>query len=395
MLSRLTAAALSVLMLGGTFAGATSYNKFVEKKQAEKEEKIGYYREIAKRESDWILSLQQDNGAVLMYKPSKEESGHLNPYFACEAMLGVISDGDPAHVEAAGRYLKWHTKALIKEDGFISDYKMENGKLKSQQDGDSFDSYAAYYLLLFTEYVEKGGDLKAIGDYRKAIVLLASGFDEVLLHGVTYVRNNYRIAYLMDNTEVWEGLKRAGTLLTTDPQFAKEYRLLSAGEKFLDIADSVKNAIEERYWLKEEDVYTIGLKKSGEVFGTPDFNEFYPDAVAQLYPAIMHVRTVGGREKRLYEQVCRYHDWEHDNIEGATFHWTVMAYAAAVHADQERLDTYLEVYDTIVSESRSYPLHTATAGWIARACNLMADSIDNEKDTGFFKYIEWLIGVPQ
>lgn len=372
-------------------ASPRSYGQFLKETRAQTEARISRYRAVSDREIVWVLSLQRDDGAVLLYQPHDEEEGNLNPYFACEAMLGVLSDGKLEHINAAGRYLGWHTRALLAEDGRISDYKLENGAWVPEDDGDSFDAYAADYLLLLTRYLELGGDPEAAGDWKRAALLLADRFDEVTRYGVTFVNDGFRIAYLMDNSEVWLALKSFGTLLTQDARFRKDAQLSALGERFLNLSGSIKKAVEERFWMADAQAYTVGIKKDGEIFGAPDFSDFYPDAVAQLYPAIMGVREIGEREQRLYRQICDGHDWEHGGIEGTLQYWTVMAYAAVLHGDLSRLDTYLSTYDDIVKESRHYPLHAASAGWIIRACNKRIDDINAEVGTGLADYLEWMV----
>ena len=383
---------LVILALAGAALFWFSYRKFVNEKQAEKEEEAAYYKEIAGKETDWILSLMQDNGAVLLYESDKEGEGSINPYFACEAMIGVISDKEKEHVEAAGKYLKWHTEALLEEDGIISDYKIEDGEFISKGKSDSFDSYAAEYLLLLAKYIEADGDLNVIGDWEKAVTILSDRFEEVSKHGVTYTSSEYRAAYLMDNTEVWNAVTEFGRVLSEDEEFKDDEDMKKLSNKYLKLGNKIGDSIENKFWLSDDEFYTIALTKDGDIYGSPDLNEFYPDAIAQLYPAMMEVRPIGEREQDLYQKVCDHHSWEYDDIAETTFYWTEMSYAAVIHGDFERMDTYLDTYNDIVEESRKYPLHTASAGWIIRACNKRADIIMAEENTDLVNYIKWLKG---
>lgn len=380
-----------ILLIIGTVMFCFSYGKFTKEKQVEKEAKAAYYKELADRETEWVLSLQLNNGALLLYQPEKDE-GYVNPYFACETMLGVISDKEPEHVEAAGRYLHWHTNALLNENGIISDYELTDKGLISKDESDSFDSYAAGYLLLLAEYIDSGGDLDAIGDWKEAVKVLWERFEDVTKNDVTYVNDNCKIAYLMDNSEVWIAFERFGDVIADRKDFKDDEELCELAENYLYNAGKIRDSIENKYWMEEQEVYTIALLKDGEMYGEPDPEVFYPDAIAQIYPAIMGVRKVEDREMNLYQKICDAHDWEHGNIEGASFNWTVMAYAALVHYDESRMDTYLDTYESIVKESRKYPFHTSNAGWIIRVCNKRADMIMAEENTGFTNYIKWLIG---
>ncbi len=310
--------------------------------------------------------------------------------FACQSMLGLISDNEPEHIERAGRYLNWHTNALLNEDGYITNYSMKNGALVSDEKADSFDSYAAEYILLLSEYLGRGGDPEVIGDWKEAVQLLADRFDEVTRFDVTYVNRKFRVAYLMDNTEVWEAADSLGRLLTTKKEYRSDPEFNALGRRYLSISYALKHSIPEKFYLKEENYYTVGIDGEGNNTGSPDLDDFYPDAVAQLYPAVTGFLAVKSKERELYEKVCDYHDWEKDRIEDTTFEWSVMAYAAAVHKDEERLMAYIETYRSFTEKKRSYPMHTANAGWIMRACNRAIDDLRNKKDTGFMNYIKWI-----
>ncbi len=374
-----------------TAAGNFSYKSFLEEIEAQKLESCRRYQEASDIEAAWILSLQQEDGEVFLYEPDEGGDGYVNPYFACQAMLGVISDGKEEHIEAAGRYLGWHSASLISEGGLISDYEMDDGKLISMNDADSFDSYAAEYLLLLCEFLERSDNDDLAGDWKRAVSILSERFDEVMLDDVTYVNRKLRIAYLMDNAEVAEAAGRLGILLTTDKRFSGDKELKVLGEKYLEMADIISASIEDKYYLGEGEGYTIGIYHDGENEGAPDFSDFYPDAVAQLYPAITGVCSIGDREQALYNKVCAFHNWSGEKIKDTTFEWSVMSYAAAVFGDRVRLDNYLDIYEKNTRDDRSYPMHTANAGWVMRACNRAIEDINSEDNTSLKAYIKWLI----
>ena len=79
----------------------------------------------------------------------------------------------------------------------------------------------------------------------------------------------------------------------------------------------------------------------------------------------------------LYEQFCQQWNWEdleHQKTDEATFYWCVVAYAAALEGDEERLLKFTETYlDTLEEEGRGYPLYTADAGWAALAWGYMEE----------------------
>jgi len=366
-----------ILMLLLPASVGLSYRSYVEEMEKTRDEQKSFYREIIDEESSWISGLQLDNGAVLLYEPDNGSQGHINPYFACQAMLGLVSDPEGRYLDQVGKYLSWHTDRIIEGNGTVTDYDVENGELVSTGKADSFDSYAAEYILLLSEYLKRSGQVPDASQ-DTALRLLAGGFEEVLLNDVTYVNNKMRIAYFMDNNEVLEAVQ----LLEDRPEYEKVKAVL-------------QTSVPERFYMADKGLYSVGIGNDGMLTGEPDLTDFYPDALAQLYPVVTGVVSPKGeREKRLYEQVCSLYRWEEGDDLSENFDWSVMCYVAACMSDIERTDKYLGLYREDVKKDRSYPMHTANAGWVMRCCSKRMEQIDEEYEskTKFGTYINWLIG---
>ena len=67
---------------------------------------------------------------------------------------------------------------------------------------------------------------------------------------------------------------------------------------------------------------------------------------------------------------------------GGTFDWPVLACIAVELGDEERAERFVKAYEAAYGENREYPLHTADAGWTARACEALKDSYEETAGRG-------------
>ena len=72
------------------------------------------------------------------------------------------------------------------------------------------------------------------------------------------------------------------------------------------------------------------------------WNKFYPDATAQLYPSLFGVVSASDlKSKLVYDRFnSSFPDWSTGKTYD-TFPWTMIAYAAAVMGDKERVNAYI------------------------------------------------------
>ncbi|MGX8704538.1 MAG: hypothetical protein ACSW8H_08855, partial [bacterium] len=219
--------------------------------------------------------------------------------------------------------------------------------------------------------------------WQEAVEKLMDILDSITLDGCVFTSDSFRAAYLMDNAEVYEGCRDISEFLSE----RSENGHAELAGRYSALADKIQAAVEEKFWDSESNAYHIGVSKSGSPIRFQSFEEFYPDAVAQLYPAICRMRTVGSRELELYQGLCAAHAWEKGELSGHTFEWSLLAYAAFVHGDTESLNQYLSYYEKKAAASRDYPMHTANAGWVMLAAGEQSEVLKAELREGFFTYL--------
>jgi hypothetical protein len=180
----------------------------------------------------------------------------------------------------------------------------------------------------------------------------------------------------MDNVEVNYGLKDGVELVNHLLVLTSDSSELSSIKTQLQnwLEDNTK-AIEELLWNENKNTYNTALNTNNETVEFKGWENFYPDAVAQLFPIIFEViEPDSDRAKMLYDEFSTYYQWE-DFIyrEPGDFYWTVIVYAAALMEDEAKVKAYLSYYQNNFMENHPYPIYNAEAAWIVNASKRMMD----------------------
>jgi hypothetical protein len=276
---------------------------------------------------------------------------------------------------------------------------MENNNIvseKSTNKYDSVDSYAASFLMLLNSYYEKTEDTHYIIDNMDKVFIIIDTLENTIdSNGLSKTDEEAGIKYLMDNTEVNKALKDTINLLEVLSQ-KKEYQDSAYYKKGNSLINELtklesKNtlAIEGNLWNQDENRYEIGLDKNNKKFNFIGWNNFYSDAVAQLFPiAFGVIEPESERARALYETFCNEYQWEtfeHYINKDSSFYWSVLAYVGAVMGDETRVDKFISYYSDNIAIDHKYPLYIADSGWYIMACDKMIEM--NEKkiqEIGYF-----------
>lgn len=327
--------------------------------------KIDYAANI-KAAGDWLVKQQTVDGAILF------GSDAVNPYYGNLAAIGMCK-----MPELAGRvknWLQWYVDHLNCPDkwgmaGTIYDYAVLPGNVPSYQsknDADSTDSYAASFLSLAWSCYETGVGLlqDAVKQILAKLFMIA---DSLLLtqqsDGCTWAKPDYQIKYLMDNCEVYRGLRDFAALLGALG--------VPANKKYYDSrADQVLKGINGMWmfgsWAIEHDTLTKA-----------DLSKWYPDATAQLFPVMQGVLLPGDpKAQQSYAAFTKaWPAWSQLVFNKQDpFPWVMVAYTAALMGDYDRVDAYLrEIGTRYVAKGFPWPFYCAEAGWFMRLNAFMRD----------------------
>lgn len=335
------------------------------------------YYDFCQQEKDWVLSQQLDNGAICN-RVSSKGTVSINPYFACMSMINVLNTNvSESDIEKVNKYINWHFEHLNDEEdyngliGTIYDYhaKVDGNHVLDEENLESYDStdsYAALFLVLLKDYAKKSGDIDLLKEHREDIELVTNAMFSTYENGFTLSKPDYRLYYLMDNVEVYLGIK---AVLWMYEEAWQDY-----DDLYLNL-QSVKqyynNNFEKIWWSDKH--YTPYIGEDMRINNDFSWDIFYPDATSQVSVILYEF---GNKEyhKNLYESFCDSWNWQDldfYNNGTASFYWGELLYAAAVMKDEGRAVKYIESYKK-VSSNREYPLIVSDCSWVMRGSYKLA-----------------------
>lgn len=349
------------------------------------EEQLQMFRQIFESETEWLASLQLENGALPMtYSPNGKLT--VNPYFADFAALALLDDAEKyaGNVKA---YMDWHFAHLNTAeedfgglDGTIYDYivTMKNGAIESEavstpENADSYDttdSYAATFLTVLDKYLSKTGDSAYITENAEDIKRITNVMFATLQNGLTYAKHNHRIKYLMDNCEVYEGAIAATNLFGEIVDNGKtDYTDMR--DKCSRLIDTVKESINTKLWSFVGGYYRPGItayvKFPSKIFS---WKIYYPQATSQLFPIICGVIDPNTeRARTLYEKFSESYHWEAFEYPD-DFYWGANVQAAAIMNDLDSVVEYMQNYLPL-TEKHSWPLYNMDSARVSMAAYMM------------------------
>ena len=352
------------------------------------QENIELFERIFESETAWLASLQLENGAIPMtYTPNGQVK--MNPYFADFAALALLDKTDE-YMDEVKKYMDWHFAHLNTAetdhngvDGTIYDYTitLKDGEitdesiaiLKKKNSYDSVDSYAATFLMVLNKYYNETGDSEYILDHSSEIQRIVNAMFAMYHKGLTIAKPEWKVKYLMDNCEVYEGAI-AATELFKNVLCVNEPSLESVQKKCADAAVEVAQTIEDELWMPVAGHYKVGFYKILKIIPSDIFSwgKYYPCATAQLFP-IIHGLIAPNTERanKLYDRFCEEYDWanfQYDDV----FYWGANLQAAVMMNDIDRVVTYMTNYAELI-DTHDYPLYNADAARVCLAANMLLE----------------------
>lgn len=341
------------------------------------------YHQKAMAECEWLKTLSLSDGSFSCYEPEEGMKARINPYFGCYAAYAVVTcDYDGLMKAYAENFIAWYYAHINTESdvygstGTVYDYEaVTEGNTviheKPLYTYDSADSYGAVFFMLLNKYYKtyRNGDVILSEKAKTDIVaeLLLSLTD----NGYSESYKGSGIKYLMNNAEVYQGLKSALELY---------------GELFNDVImqKRLENAVYEfeknfqDTWVDEEGFYFPVLDGYGNSFygSVMKWEKLYEYALPQLFPVMFEITEAADElSRRLYTLFNASWNWtemNYGNDTEANTTWSLICYAAAKMGDYSGADRYIEYYDINVVD-RSYPFYLGDAVWYILACEEIHD----------------------
>ncbi len=361
-------------------------NQNEEKQEGMDAEKIAKYQAMSEAEAQWLWSQQMSNGAFAFYN-EKNGSVTINPYFSEIVAISLINyDATEAAAEKIKKYMDWHFAHIntAEEDynglgGTIYDYNavVENGIVVSETSKgsyDSTDSYSALFVKVLADYVKVYGDTEYIKTKKEQIDTIVNVmFATMAPNGYTYAKPDYKIIYLMDNTEVYSGLTAAKYLYQNVLEDAFMY------EKINNALTHYNENFNKDWWKGNHYAAVLNGDNSEYTGYAFSWDMFYPCATAQMYPLLYClIAPESEYAKTVYNGICNAWDWQDmDYVEEGVdvFYWGAFAYLGGLMGDEDRFNSYMEKYTAIIDAGRPYPLYSAEAAMVLNGCQVIQSKL--------------------
>ena len=364
----------------------SSANTNINQKVSEIDNNITFYKQVISKESTWLSSLVLSNGAIIV-RPSDEMN--IIPYFSNFAAISLIETKDKENIHLAKNYINWYLNHINNKEkdynniaGSIYDYKIikKNNELIeiNQYSYDSIDSYAASFFILLNKYFKETNNKKFILQNDIKIKLVENAlFKSIKSNGLSIVKPDYPVYYLMDNCEVYKGLKNLEKLYLN--LYLKDNFLLNFPTylKVIYLKNQIKNNILDMLWSDKYNGFFYAYSKN-EI----DFKRFYPDGVAQLYPIIFEVLCPSSlKAKRIYNRFNQTFKWETLSfLNTENYYWGIFSYISIIFDDFNKNKTYLKNYLKMTNNKYDFPAINFDSSWIIRSSILAIEKLKFKKN---------------
>jgi hypothetical protein len=324
------------------------------------------YKANLRAASDWVAGHSTLADGAILYTPNR-----IVPYYSNIAAMGMTKD--PSKVGQVRAWMEWYIAHLNSHDVWglgntIYDYNVSGSTETPTNDADSTDSYPATFLSLAWKFYQTG-DPNAQW-YVKSVAAHLDAIGQTLVRtqqgdGLTWAKPNYQIKYLMDNCEVYRGLRDAAAL----------FQNLGYGSKaafYNSHADAAFQGI-WNMWLG--DGFAV-YKDNGGNLAAPNWNTWYADAVSQLFPVLEQVLPAS--DPKVQEVYWRFNvawqNWDNLSFNSSDpFPWALVSNAAARMGDSARVNTYVvNIQNLYVNRNFPWPFYSMEAGFFMQVNAYMA-----------------------
>ena len=232
-------------------------------------------------------------------------------YLAEPYILSMLAINEVKHernYEKVKAFIKWYFSKLNKEDiygmsGTIYVYTLDNGKEKSTHEYDSVDGYSGMFLQLLHQYVVKTHDINLIKKNWSKIEDVAYTIPYLQCEdGLTIAYKSYEVKYLMDNCEAYGGINAYLEL--------RKIIGLKPSLYYKQVANSIKKGIMKK--LYDHSAHNFGWEYSDDQVSKADWNVFYPDAYAQIFPIYYGIIEDNELKKELWQKFRYFYPPEYD-----------------------------------------------------------------------------------
>ena len=370
------------------------------------------------RLTEWMVSLQYTNPSLPSYGAIKihHDPGHIDgngvaffrvlPYSTNLGVLGLLRARRPLALTVAERWIDWYLGHLnpngtpadvVYDHWYTADGTGETTCVDAQTAikcnwDDASDSYAATFLTMVQAYVEVGASADRArtqngilaSDFVRARRIGIEKVAQVILFlqqadGLTWAKDNFRVKFTMDNSEVYRGL-RAMEQLERDV-----FNDLAAAATYQSAAERVRKgmleaqpqlAFPEPLLNGATDLFRVAKFENG-TFQEADLDQWFPGTVALQWPYVFGV--IEPRSTRAAKQLAAMNaswdgspnlDWTTTTVDPTGFLWPSIGYAARRAGDGVRARRHADFVLSRRFPDFDYPWTIDDAGWLLQTLSV-------------------------
>ena len=314
--------------------------------------------------ASWIREAQLPDGAIEVDPGAIE----ISPYGANYAALGLARAASELHdrvyADAAWRWLTWY-QAHQDGAGFVTDYRVTGGTETSTQTYDSTDAYAGTFLAAAGSAWQADPDRARLESLARGVTRAVAAIEATqTADGMTWAKPSYRVKLLMDNAEVYGGLRSAVMLATALGEPALASRASSDARRVAAGVASLWNPRSGGFdWAKGAN----GMSSA------PSWTILYPDAMENVW-AIAYGLAAPAQVVSILAQLKRMQPrWtelgqsasvdSHGVVSRSVGYWPVAGWALIVAGQRDRaLNGAAVVSAVAAARQRAWPFTTGDAG---------------------------------
>jgi len=217
---------------------------------------------------------------------------------------------------------------------------------------DSTDSYAATFLVLAQTYTQTTGDYSFLQQNQYLINAIGDAIQATKqTDGLTWAKPDYTSKYLMDNSEVYQGILARSWL---DSHVFSD---ASGASYYANQAQDVKNGIQNSLWQSTLAMYSPAKGGSGTL-DVPSWSQWYPSSIGQVYPTESTViASSSSQSQQLWNDLnTHWPNWTTTINNPTGTPGMIVCYSAALMADKTHTDACLNgAITNWTSNGRSWP----------------------------------------
>lgn len=322
----------------------------------------------ARSDAAWIMQAQIGDGAIAHHVDKVAIWPYLSSFAAIGLTRATEVTGDRTFAEGAWRWIAWY-QSHMDAKGYVTDYKVAGNVETSTGDMDSTDSYAAMYLLAVRNAWVTTSDRTKLEGTRVGIGKAVSAIESTLeADGLTWAKPAWHVKYLMDNAEVYGGLRAAAELARALGDASLEDRATAR-------ANTVKQAV-STLWNPSTGAYDWAVHDNGARQAT-NWGVFYPDAAQQMW-AVAFGLADASRASAIVARFDREHpSWDkptssirYDTGTKAVGYWAPIGWAYQRVGNSARATTAAtNIRTAAMLTSRAWPFTPADAGQLVVLAN--------------------------